>query len=46
MSGPSLFDPESLGKQEEHEVDRFRWALELEEGFAFHLIVADPSGRS
>ncbi len=41
MSGLGIFDPEALGKEEEHEVDRLRWALELEEGFAFHVIVAD-----
>ncbi len=41
MSELAFFDPESLGQEEEHEVDRFLGALELEEGFAFHLIIAD-----
>lgn len=36
-----MFDPEPLGQEEADEVERFRWALDLEEGFAFHLIVAD-----
>ncbi len=41
MSGLSVFDPESLAQEEMQEIERFRGALELEEGFAFHLIVAD-----
>ncbi|MEP7013681.1 MAG: hypothetical protein ABJC13_25445 [Acidobacteriota bacterium] len=36
-----MLDPEPLGPEELREVDRFRWALELESNFAFHLIVAD-----
>ncbi len=41
MSGASVFDPDLLGTEAEHEIARFRGALELEVGFAFHLIVAD-----
>ena len=34
-------DPEALSGEVEEELERFRLALELEDGFAFHVVVAD-----
>ncbi len=36
-----MLDPEPLEQELGHEVARFRWALELEANFAFHVIVAE-----